>query len=360
VADRLPLPTLLSFALVAFTIEVDNEFEHQLPHRTSIGPAAKSGRGPWLTSFAMWSNFMQYVAPQGVPLADLEAMARMTNLAGLTRWEYITVQPNEIGPEVVRPTKAGRSAQQVWRPLAATIEQRWTARFGAAATTALRDALRTIVAQLDAELPRYLPVVRGGLFTELPNGTGWLPSVTEDGATPPLDLAALVSQLLLTFTVEFEHGSPPSLPISGSPLRVLDETGARLRDLPRLTGISTQAIAMSLGTLERQGHVVVEVDPSVSRTKRARLTAKGAAAQDGYRKLAGQIEAGWPKRFGVAAIDGLRDALEALAGDGTPTSSPLFEGLTAYPDGWRASVPARETLPHHPAVLHRGGYPDGA
>jgi hypothetical protein len=29
---RLPLPTLLSHALVAFTIEFDNEFEHQVPH----------------------------------------------------------------------------------------------------------------------------------------------------------------------------------------------------------------------------------------------------------------------------------------------------------------------------------------
>ena len=359
-ADRLPLPTLLSFALVAFTIEIDNEFEHQLPHRTATGPCAKSGRGPWLTSFAMWSNFMQYVVPQGVPLADLKAMARMTNLAGLTRWGYITVEPNETGEEVVRPTTAGRSAQQIWRPLVATIEQRWTARFGAEATVALRDALRTIADQLDAELPRFVPVVRGGLFTDLPNGTGWLPSVTADGATAPLDLAALLSALLLTFTVEFEQTSPLSLPISGSPLRVLDETGVRLRDLPRLTGISKEAIAMSLGTLERQGHVVVEVDPSVSRTKRARLTAKGAAAQDGYQQLVARIEASWPHRFGAAAIDDLRHALESLAGDGTPMSSPLFEGLTAYPDGWRATAPARETLPHHPAVLHRGGYPDGA
>jgi hypothetical protein len=32
--DQLPLPPLLSQALVAFTIELDDEFEHQMPHRT--------------------------------------------------------------------------------------------------------------------------------------------------------------------------------------------------------------------------------------------------------------------------------------------------------------------------------------
>ena len=35
-------------------------------------------------------------------------------------------------------------------------------------------------------------------------------------------------------------------------------------------------------------------------------------------------------------------------------------GLQPYPDGWRAKVRAPETLPHHPMVLHRGGFPDGS
>ncbi len=37
-----------------------------------------------------------------------------------------------------------------------------------------------------------------------------------------------------------------------------------------------------------------------------------------------------------------------------------FSGIQPYPDGWRAALPARETLPHHPAVLHRAGFPDGS
>ena len=67
---RIPLPTLLSQALVAFTIEFDNEFEHQMPHTTTWGPAAHSGLGPWLVSQAMWSNFMQFVSEDGVALRE--------------------------------------------------------------------------------------------------------------------------------------------------------------------------------------------------------------------------------------------------------------------------------------------------
>ncbi len=65
------LPTLLAQLLVAFTIEFDNEAEHQLPHRTSTGPAAGAGRGPWLVSQAMWANFLQFVEDDGVPLREV-------------------------------------------------------------------------------------------------------------------------------------------------------------------------------------------------------------------------------------------------------------------------------------------------
>ena len=45
-AGRLPLSALLSQVLVAFTIECDNEFERQVPHRTSnYGSTAGGGTG---------------------------------------------------------------------------------------------------------------------------------------------------------------------------------------------------------------------------------------------------------------------------------------------------------------------------
>ena len=60
-AGRLPLSALLSQVLVAFTIECDNEFERQMPHRTS-NYGITAGRGtPWLVSMAMWWTCMRFV-----------------------------------------------------------------------------------------------------------------------------------------------------------------------------------------------------------------------------------------------------------------------------------------------------------
>ena len=59
----------------------------------------------------------------------------------------------------MRPTRFGRRAQEVWRPLGGEIEARWGERFGRVAIGCLREALLTLIDQLDVELPRYLPVV---------------------------------------------------------------------------------------------------------------------------------------------------------------------------------------------------------
>jgi hypothetical protein len=83
-ADDLPLPTSLSRLLIAFTIEF-----------------RERGR-----------------APDG---ASHDGLARITNLAGLQRWGYVTVGPDRAsgGPApqrrdwVVRPARAGRRAPEM-------------------------------------------------------------------------------------------------------------------------------------------------------------------------------------------------------------------------------------------------------
>src|SRR5579863_2558049 len=107
----LPLSTLLSQVLVAFTIELDNEFEQRMPHRTTNHGGTP--HAPWLVSLAMWSNCMQFIGEDGVRVTELEELARTTtNLNGMQRWGYIVVAPRQI----VRATAAGRKAQEVWRP----------------------------------------------------------------------------------------------------------------------------------------------------------------------------------------------------------------------------------------------------
>ena len=101
--------------------------------------------------------------------------------------------------------------------------------------------------------------------------------------------------------------------------------------------------------------------PGAARGKVLRLTEKGARAQQKYRRLLRATEAAWGSTYGSAAVNDLRAALEHVVGDGTLARSPLAEGLDPYPDNWRAGVRQQaDTLPHHPMVLHRGGYPDGS
>ena len=133
----LPLSTLLSHVLVAFTIEFDNEFERQMPHRTTNhGSTAGSRQGPWLVSLVMWSNSMRFVGEEGVTVGELLGLARTTtNLNGMERWGYIVIEPDPAGSRtrsncVIRATPKGRKAQEVWRPLFSAIEKRWQMRFG--------------------------------------------------------------------------------------------------------------------------------------------------------------------------------------------------------------------------------------
>jgi DNA-binding MarR family transcriptional regulator len=364
--QALPLSALLSRVLVAFTIEFDNEFEHRMPHRTAWGPAAHSGRGPFLASMAMWANFLQDVLPEGVPLRDLADQVRLTNLAGMERWSYVTVAPDPADPRakpprtdwIVRPATGGRAAQEIWRPLAGEIEGRWRERFGVEAIDDLREGLGPVADRLELELPRFLPVL---LYSDGMMAPRWFGQrAPVPGESSGLDLSVLLSRVLLAFTLDFERESSVSLALTADLLRVIPDAGVHVRQIPGLSGVSKEAVSAALGFLERHGYVTVEPDPLVARTKSVRLTARGSRAQAVYRRLPDQLEAGWRERFGGDVIDLVRASLEGLVGGSHPASSPLDLGLRPYPDSWRAALGGPGRLPDYPMVLHRGGFPDGS
>jgi DNA-binding MarR family transcriptional regulator len=369
-AAGLPLATLLSHALVAFTIEFDNEAEHQMPHRTTRhGSTPGLRHGPWLVSLVMWSNCLQFVGEEGVRVAELENRARTkTNLSGMERWGYVAVEPDPADRRrkpprsagVIRATPAGRKAQEVWRPLFGAIEKRWEARFGKEEIDRLRESLRALINQFDADLPDCLPILGYGLFSRGPSRERLAGPKCEGRLRPDLPLAALLSRALLAFAIEFERESEFSLAVSANVLRVLHEKGVPVRDLPLLTGVSKEGISMAMGILRKKNAVVIEPDQTGSRGKAARLTPQGREAQDAYRRFVGTIEKRWEGRFGKDRMRVLRESLDRLVGDGTAQGSPLFGGLAPYSDGWRASARKTHTLPHYPMVLHRGGFPDGS
>ncbi|HEY1947511.1 MAG TPA: hypothetical protein VGG97_10925 [Bryobacteraceae bacterium] len=359
--DRLPLSALLSHALVAFTIEFDNEFEHQMPHRTTNHGGLPNA--PWLVSMVMWSNFMQFIPENGISARELQRLLGKTSKsmhASLTRmgkwWGYVVVDAGAM----VRPTSGGLKAQAVWWPLAASIEKRWQERFGAKEINHLRESLRAVATQLGVELPDGLPILGYGLFSREPDQDNPASTGSGPGGTPISSLPALLSKVLLAFAIEFEGNSELSLAMSANLLRLPGKEGVRVRDLPRLAGVSKEAIALSQSFLKKRGYAVEEPEAPGSRVKVLVLTAKGQHGQNAYCQLVWTIEERWQARFGSEAMRDLRESLERLVGEPTAQLSPLFRGLKPYPNGWRASVPSAERLPHYPMVLHRGGFPDGS
>jgi len=367
----LPLSALLSQALVAYTIEFDNEAEHRLPHRTTGHGASGPGDGapaPWLVSLAMWETCMRYVTAEPITVGDLEACARAgTNLDGMRRWGYITidgtarkVHKTRAGlAAVLRATAAGLRAREIWRPLPGFIEQRWRERLGADQLSRLRDPLTSMVSRLDPGLPDCLPILGAALRSQGPDPR--LPPRPDGTAPEALPLSALLSRVLLAFALEYEREAGLSLAVAANVLRVLGSEGTRLRELPALTGTSTESVRWALGILTRGGLAAEEPDPAASRGKVARLTPEGLDAQHLYHELTGTIERRWHDRFTPDVTGALRASLEPLTAGQSPGQPPvLFGGIEPYPDNWRASVRRPATLPHFPMVLHRGGYPDGS
>jgi hypothetical protein len=157
--------------------------------------------------------------------------------------------------------------------------------------------------------------------------------------------------------IEFESRSKVSLANFADVLRILDEQPVPIRDLPRRSGVSKEAISMGMGVLVKRGLAAVEQNPR-GPGKVGRLTENGTTTQSMHARLLHVTEEGLAARFGVDVTSAVRDSLAPLAGDSR--GSGLFPALQPYPGGWRASVRKPETLPQFPMVLHRGGYPDGS
>ena len=327
-----------------------------------------------MTSWTMWANLLRFVEDgitvgELVGAAGLPRAAVLSRIGGVERWRYVSVAGSPAKRDgygsgrglkddaVVQLTPAGRRAAEIWPGLPDEIEVRWRDRFGAADVDQLVAALRGVNEGIDVPLPEFLPVVSSTDGMALEPGSG-------SAATGELPLLALLAQALMAYTLEFEQSSPLSLPLCANVLRVLGADGVPVRELPALTGISKEAVSVSLTSLARTEYVAVEGAPASRRT--VLLTPAGEALRTDQERLHGRIARRWRTRFGARVAEQLRASLERLV-----DHPELPVGLTPYPDGWRASrayarrtrefvADPRGTLPRHPMVLHRGGWPDGS
>jgi DNA-binding MarR family transcriptional regulator len=366
--ESLPLSALLSQTLVAFTIELDNEFEREMPHRTNNhGATTRERASPWLASYAMWANFLRFVDEDGVTVSDLAARPGVANWAfdGMRRWGYVYFE-SESGERlakkpssrsIVRLRRAGRAAGSLWPKLPVVIEERWRGRLGTEPVDELRGALQELAATLPDGLPHYLPP-----------GDYWLrarcdPDPQQGGVDAPgaerLDLPALMSQVLLVFAVEYERDFAPGLSLSANVIRNLSADPIRMRELPTRAGVAKEITGIMVARLQARGYVTVSPDPS-GRGKLVALTKSGLRAQTEYPRRAASVETAWRAERGARQTSRLRAALEAIAAERDGRRAAIWDGLEPGPDNWRAAVPRPAVLPHYPVVTHRGGYPDGS
>lgn len=339
---QLPLTTLLSRALVALTIDIDTEIELRLPHVTTSHGSSNPGVGaPWLISLAMWADFLRHLGSGPLPVAEVYRRAgldasKVQGYLGLERWGYILYRPDPDDPRpkvpkkdwVVSANANGRRWHETYPDVIAEVEERWERQHGREAIDALHRALDAAIDH-DTPMPQYLPVVTGDLRTHVGRA--------DPAEAPSIGLVGRLARALLGPTLLLEAELPLSMPVLANVVRVTDDdAGVLVRDLPRLTGAAKDGVTWMTNVLVRGGHGVIDI---VDRKKRLRLTDRGRQASASYGAAVGRLD-----------DPALRAALEPI--DVSP--APRYER------GWRADIRAPETLPHHPIVLHRGGYPDGS
>ena len=334
-----PLSVLLSQILVAYTVELDNAFE--------LGMSRAGFPGARL-SLVVWTNLMRFIPEGGISVRDLQTTSSSSDdrsnlqLGCLERWGFIYFQQDSRlrGPPETRRdgwgsgrgikatwvahlARRGRLAAGIWPKAWPEVERRWRQRFGPDYDS-LYGALQEVERRRDVELPLGLP--SGG---NVPWSETYRPRrSSEDEADLPL--SALLSRVLLMFTIEFNQRSRVPIAVCANTIRVLSpDVGVRLGDLSRLTGCSPET--SGIGWFLKR-FVTVEPDPDGKRGRVAKLSPAGVNAQKTYYRLTAEIEKDWEVKFGATPVRELRLSLEELLAKRKDGRSVIASGLVP-PEG---------------------------
>jgi hypothetical protein len=190
---------------------------------------------------------------------------------------------------------------------------------------------------------------------------------TAQGVASRRGLSAMLSQVLVAFTVEFDNeferrmgeagypGARLSLVVWNNLMRFVAEGGLSVRDLAAQALAPDKQIKFELGCLERWGFVVLKPDltddlPYPTRAHRqsgrelregwgsgrgirvdsmVRLTSKGLTASEIWPPLFDAIERRWEVRFGKEQVSRLRGSLQGLLDRRSGDGSPISQGMVA-------------------------------
>jgi hypothetical protein len=356
--QNLPLSALLSQALVAYTIEFDNDSEQRM---------SRAGYPGDHVSLVLWANVLRFVPSEGISVGELQKNSLATEpqlkqfLGCLERWGFIKFT-NDTKPQarrkgwgsgrgitlkwIVHLTRMGKTAASTCPEVWEEIEARWKSRFGSDYVE-LYPSLQNIADQFKVELPLGFP---GGGADGIFGEKTYPPKRSNESNLP---LSTLLSQVLLEFTIDFNQKCPVPLALCANTIRVLSrDKEVRVSELPVLTGGSSET--SDLGWQIKR-FVEVRNDPERKRGKVIRLSPLGARAQNAYYKLTEEVEKEWEKKFRAVEIHSLRASLEALLSKRDEVGLVIRLGLIP-PEGVRrggTTVPALGRKDVGPAAKQR-------
>lgn len=258
-------------------------------------------RRPDMPRLSVWANVLQHLDEHGRDQKDLPRLSRLSRralppaLTPLQRSGHITIEAKRV-----RLTPMGRAAADAWPVLLGDAERRWRRQLGAARLTSLRRALEQLVARFELVHPDF-PTQYGPVDPTITGGPGkdWKPVPRNpDVQVQDEPLTSLLSQALVGAIHAYEPmGGPLQWVVL---LQSVADRGTLVRDLPDTPFVPTMA---------RHGFVRLSPDG-----QRVHHTALSKRMRDGYGPVSAAVEAGWRKRYGDAAVDLLRKALEPIAG----------------------------------------------
>jgi DNA-binding MarR family transcriptional regulator len=127
-------------------------------------------------------------------------------------------------------------------------------------------------------------------------------------------------RLLLAFRVLIDglhaqlarEGHPDVRPVHGFVFQAIGPGGTTATELGRRLGVSKQAAAKSIESLERLGYVERGADPGDARRKIVRLTARGGDCLVRSARIFDDLRAGWAATLGEERLRELEADLSAV------------------------------------------------
>lgn len=127
-------------------------------------------------------------------------------------------------------------------------------------------------------------------------------------------------RLLLAFRVLIDgahaelarQGHPDLRPVHGFVFQAIGPGGTTAAELGRRLGVSKQAAAKTIGSLERLGYVERGADSGDGRRKIVRLTPRGVDFLARSARIFDDLRAGWAKTLGAGRLQALEADLRAV------------------------------------------------